>query len=65
MKLNSPDELRRDEMAKAVAPYVHPRFAMIPHTGDSEKPTPMVARVEFVRAIDGAHPVVTSTVNFP
>jgi hypothetical protein len=36
-----------------VAPYVHPRLATIPHTGDSEKPTPMVARVEFVRAIDG------------
>jgi hypothetical protein len=26
---------------------------MIPHTAESEKPTPMVARVEFVHAIDG------------
>jgi hypothetical protein len=47
------DDHRRDGMAKAVAPYIHPRLAMIPHTGDSEKPTPMVARVEFVAARDG------------
>jgi hypothetical protein len=47
------DDHRRDEMAKAVAPYVHPRFATIPHTGDSEKPTQMVMRIEFVRAING------------
>jgi hypothetical protein len=47
------DDHRRDEMAKAVAPYVHPRFATIPHTGDGEKPTQMVMRVEFVRAKDG------------
>jgi hypothetical protein len=40
-------------MAKAVAPYIHPRLATIPHTGDSEKPTPMVVRVEFVAARDG------------
>jgi hypothetical protein len=31
----------------------HNASQTIPHTGDSEKPTPMVARVEFVRAIDG------------
>ena len=47
------DDHRRDEMARAVAPYVHPRFATIPHTGDSEKPTQMVMRIEFVRAING------------
>jgi hypothetical protein len=47
------DDHRRDEMAKAMAPYVHSRFATIPHTGDSEKPTQMVMRVEFVRAKDG------------
>ena len=47
------DDHRRDEMAKAVAPYVHPRLATIPHIAESEKPIPLVARVEFVRAIDG------------
>jgi hypothetical protein len=26
--------LRRDEMAKAAAPYVHPKFAAINHTGE-------------------------------
>jgi hypothetical protein len=47
------DDHRRDEMAKAVAPFVHPRFATISHTGDSEKPIQRVMRIEFVRAKDG------------
>jgi hypothetical protein len=47
------DDHRRDEMAKAVAPYVHPRLATIPHTAESKKPTPMVVSVEFVAARDG------------
>jgi hypothetical protein len=47
------DDHRRDEMAKAVASYIHPRVATISHSGDSEKPIQSVMRIEFVRAKDG------------
>jgi hypothetical protein len=53
MRDETADVRRRDAMAVAAAPYVHPRLATIPHTAESEKPTPMVVSVEFVRAIDG------------
>jgi hypothetical protein len=50
MRDETADVRRRDAMAVAAAP--HPRLATIPHTAESEKPTPMVV-IEFVRAIDG------------
>lgn len=32
------DAGRRDEMAKAAAPYVHPKLQSVMHTGDADKP---------------------------
>jgi hypothetical protein len=29
---------RRDDMAKAAAPYVHPKLAAVEHSGDPDKP---------------------------
>jgi hypothetical protein len=41
------EAVRRDAMAKAAAPYVHPTFASIRHSGDSENPV-KVERIERV-----------------
>ena len=43
---------RRDDMAKAAAPYVHPKLSAIQHAGDPENPIKMVHRIELV-APDG------------
>lgn len=38
----------RLEMAKAAAPYVHPRLAAVAHTGEADVPTEHHLTVEFV-----------------
>lgn len=38
MRDETVDSERRDEMAKAAAPYVHPRLAAIEHSGEINKP---------------------------
>ena len=38
----------RLDMAKAAAPYVHPRLAAVAHTGESDGPTQHTLTVEFV-----------------
>jgi hypothetical protein len=32
------DVKRRDEMAKAAAPFIHPRLAAVEHSGDEKSP---------------------------
>jgi hypothetical protein len=44
---------RRDEMAKAVAPYVHPKLASVEHGSDDKKPVQVRMTIQFVRAKDG------------
>jgi hypothetical protein len=39
---------RRDEMAKAAAPYVHPKLASIENPGPQDKPRVTGITVEFV-----------------
>jgi hypothetical protein len=36
MRDEAAESTRRDEMAKAAAPYLHPRLSSIEHTGDNE-----------------------------
>ena len=31
------ESTRRDDMAKAAAPYLHPRLSSVEHTGDTEE----------------------------
>ena len=47
------DDQRRDQMAKAAAPYVHPKLAAIEHTGKDGGPieTAEVSDTELARAI--------------
>ncbi len=40
---------RRDQMAQAAAPYLHPRLASTEITGDADKPIQHKLRIEFVR----------------
>jgi len=40
---------RRDEMAKAAAPYLHSKLASIEHSGSQDKPLVTGITVEFVR----------------
>lgn len=40
---------RRDKMAAAVAPYVHPKLANVEHSGNQEKPIEHKLRIEFIR----------------
>lgn len=42
------DEKRRDEMARAAAPYVHPKLATVQHTGDGGGPV----KIEIIRFSD-------------
>ena len=44
---------RRDDMAKAAAPFVHHRLATVQPSGDADKPIRSLVRIEFVRAKDG------------
>ena len=37
MRDEAAESTRRDEMAKAAAPYLHPRLSSIEHTGDTEE----------------------------
>ena len=41
---------RRDEMAKAVAPYTDPKLTAIEHSGNADKPVQHKVTIEFVRA---------------
>ena len=36
MRDEAAESTRRDEMAKAAAPYLHPRLSSVEHTGDTE-----------------------------
>ena len=47
------DDQRRDQMAKAAAPYVHPKLAAIAHTGKDGGPIETAERsdTELARAI--------------
>jgi hypothetical protein len=36
MRDEAAESTRRDEMAKAAAPYLHPRLSSIEHSGDNE-----------------------------
>ena len=47
------DDERRDQMAKAAAPYVHPRLAAIQHTGKDGGPIghANISDTELARAI--------------
>ena len=42
------DKSRRDDMAKAAAPYVHPRLLATEHTGSGGGPVQHKISVEFV-----------------
>ena len=47
------DDQRRDQMAKAAAPYVHPKLAAVEHTGKDGGPieTADLSDTELARAI--------------
>jgi hypothetical protein len=53
MRDETADVRRRDAMAMAAAPYLHPRLAPVEHGGNDGRPVQTVMRVEFVRAKDG------------
>lgn len=42
MRDQTQDHDRRDEMAKAVAPYVHPKLATVEHGGNEDSPIRLV-----------------------
>lgn len=44
----SADEGRRDEMARAAAPYIHPRLQAVEHSGKDGGDIAIVARIERV-----------------
>ena len=37
MRDEAAESTRRDDMAKAAAPYLHPRLSCVEHTGDTEE----------------------------
>ncbi len=43
---------RRDEMAKAAAPYLHPRLAAVEHSGGLDAPLERLTDDELARRID-------------
>ncbi len=51
MRDQTVDHERRDEMARAVAPYVHPKLAAMEHTGPGGGPL-QVSIVRFTEASD-------------
>ncbi len=51
MRDQTVDHPRRDEMAKAVAPYVHPKLAAMEHSGPGGGPL-QVSVVRFTEASD-------------
>lgn len=48
----SADEDRRDEMARAAAPYMHPRLQAVEHTGEGGGPIDANITVRFVKSTD-------------
>lgn len=50
MRARDVDDERRDDMAKAVAPYLHPRLANVEHKGKGGGPI----KVEFIQYSDKA-----------
>jgi hypothetical protein len=50
MRDSKVDDPRPDEMAKAVAPYVHPRLAIVPHTAREREADPGGRACRIVRA---------------
>lgn len=46
------DQGRRDDMAKAAAPYVHNRLAAVEHTGEGGGPIDANITVRFVESKD-------------
>ncbi len=42
---------RRDEMAKAAAPFLHPRLAALAHSGQQGEPIDRKFVIEFVRPV--------------
>lgn len=44
MRSNQADEKRRDMMAVAAAPFLHPKLAAIEHTGDKDNPVHMTVQ---------------------
>ena len=45
----SVEHARRQDMAKAAAPYLHPRLAQTEISGNADKPLEHKLRIEFVR----------------
>lgn len=43
----SKDPKRRDAMAIAAAPYLHPRLASVEHKGNEESPLEVINRIEL------------------
>lgn len=41
------EPMRRDDMAKAAAPYVHPKFASVEHTGPEGGPLQVVFKTIY------------------
>lgn len=64
MRDDAADEKRRDAMAIAAAPFVHPRLAAVEHSGDAENPVHTVGEI-MVRIIDaldgGTSPLLSSS----
>ncbi len=40
--------IRRDDMAKAAAPYLHPKLTSVQVSGDADNPLQVVARIERI-----------------
>lgn len=53
MRDSGADEKRRDTMAQAAAPYIHPKLASIEHSNDPENPMPGVSlgAIELAREL--------------
>jgi hypothetical protein len=52
MRDRSVEHDRRDKMAAAVAPYVHPKLASIEHAGEGGGPIKHKVEIAFVRTED-------------
>ena len=50
MRDTTMDWSQRADMAKAVAPYIHPKLASTEITGNADKPVQHKVTIEFVRA---------------
>jgi hypothetical protein len=52
MRNNQADEKRRDMMAVAAAPFLHPKLAAVEHSGNDEKPLTIEVVSGVTRIID-------------